>query len=142
MSKPNEQLALDAMSVISEGPTELVDELIHPDYHNHERAADRPGGPEGFKETVAILRKAFSDICFEPQDVIADGDRVVVRGQFTAFHVGEFAGMPATGRRLSIQQIHVWRVENGKLIEHWAVRDQIGGLRQLGPLSGQRDFHD
>ena len=53
MSKPNRQLALEAVSVISEGRTELIDALIHPDYHSHERSADRPGGPEGFKETVA-----------------------------------------------------------------------------------------
>ena len=67
--------------------------------------------------------------------MIAEGGRVVVRGQFTARHVGQFAGTPATGRRLSIQQIHIWRVESGRLIEHWAVNDQISGLRQLGLLS-------
>jgi predicted ester cyclase len=134
MPNLNKQLALDAMAIITDGRLERADELVHSDYHNHEAAAELPGGPEGFKRTVTILRGAFSDIRFEPHDVIAEDDRVVVRGQFTARHVGPFAGMAGTGRRLSIQQVHVWRVASGKLIEHWSVRDRMEVLRQLGLL--------
>ncbi|MGZ4288412.1 MAG: ester cyclase [Solirubrobacteraceae bacterium] len=135
MSEQARRLALEGMSVITEGRLEFIDELIHPDYHNHEAAADRPGGPEGFRQTTTILRSAFADIRFEPQDVIAEADRVAVRGQFSARQVGPFAGMPATGRQISIQQIHIWRVTAGKLVEHWAVRDQAEAMRQLGLLS-------
>jgi predicted ester cyclase len=98
MSDPKKQTALDAMAIINDGHLDLANELVHPDYHSHETAADRPGGPEGFKQWAIIIRTAFSEIRFVPQDVIAEHDRVVIRGQFTARHVGTFAGMPATGR--------------------------------------------
>jgi predicted ester cyclase len=134
MSDHNKQLALDAMAIIAEGRLELVEPLVHPEYHNHEASADRPGGPEGFKQNVASLRGVFSGIHFEQRDVIAGGDRVVIRGHFSVRQVGPWAGMPATGRRLSIQQIHIWRIVDQRLIEHWAIRDQLEGLRQLGLL--------
>lgn len=130
----NKRLALRTMRMIEDGDDRLADELIHPDYHNHEAAADRPGGPEGFKETARMFRRAFAEIHFDPQGVIAEADKVVVRGQFSAHHVGPFAGMPVTGRELSVQHIHVWRVMDDKIIEHWAVRDDARAMRQLGLL--------
>jgi predicted ester cyclase len=122
------------MAMITEGYLELADQIIHPDFHNHEASADRPGGPEGFKQNVTHLRAAFSEIRFEQRDLIAEGDRVVVRGHFSARHVGPWGGMPSTGRRLSIEQVHIWRIDDELLIEHWAVRDQLEALRQLGLL--------
>jgi predicted ester cyclase len=135
MPQSTKRLALEAMSVIADGRLELIEQLVHPDYHNHEAAADRPGGPEGFRQTTMILRNAFAEIRFEPCDVIAEDDRVAVRCQFSARHVGPFAGTAPTGRRLSIQQIHIWHVAAGRLVEHWAVRDEVQALRQLGRLS-------
>jgi predicted ester cyclase len=130
----NTRLTLMALHILAGGDLAIADQIVHPDYHNHEAAADPPGGSEGFKDTVRTLRAAFEDISFEAQDIIACGDKVVVRGQFSARHVGPYAGMPITGRTFSTQHIHVWRIADGKLIEHWATRDDARAMRQLGLL--------
>jgi predicted ester cyclase len=58
-----------------------------------------------------------------------------MRCQFATRHVGPYAGMPITGRTFSVQDIHIWRIADGKLIEHWATRDDARAMRQLGLLS-------
>lgn len=129
------RLALEALQILAGGDLDMTDEIVHPDYHNHEASADRPGGPEGFKDAARAVRAAFADISFDPQDIIACDDKVVVRGQFSARHVGPYAGMPITGRTFSVQHIHIWRIADGKLIEHWGNRDDARAMRQLGLLN-------
>jgi steroid delta-isomerase-like uncharacterized protein len=135
MSDVNTNIALRALEVVWKGgEDDLAEQLIHPDYHNHEAAADRPGGADGFKETARRLRQAFADLRIEPLDVIADRDKVVVRVGFSGRHVGPFAGLPVTGREFAVEHTHVFRVLDGKIVEHWANRDDAGMLRQLGLL--------
>ncbi|MCA1677779.1 MAG: ester cyclase [Actinobacteria bacterium] len=135
MADINERLALRALQAIWHGDEDRVaQQIIHADYHNHEAAADRPGGPEGFKETARRLREAFDELRIEPLDVIASRDKVTVRVTFSGRHVGPFAGMPITGRAFSVQHIHIFRILDGKLVEHWANRDDAGMMRQLGLL--------
>lgn len=71
---------------------------------------------------------------FAIDDVVAEGDRVVVRWTNTGTHVGEFAGIPATGKPFSIVGIDIYRVSEGLLVEHWHVIDQLAMLGQLGLL--------
>lgn len=72
------------------------------------------------------------------EDVIAEGDRVAVRLTSAATHVGEFMGMPATGKRYSVEEIHIFRVADGKVVEHWHQFDQMGMMRQLGLMPASR----
>lgn len=65
---------------------------------------------------------------------MAEGDRVVVRWTHTGTHVGEFGGIPATGKTFTIDGIDIYRVADGKLCEHWHVIDQLAMLGQLGLL--------
>ncbi len=69
---------------------------------------------------------------YEPQDVFSAGNRVVVRSLMSGTHTGEFMGHPATGKRFTYQQIHIFRVNDGKVAEHWANRDDVGLFQQLG----------
>ena len=66
------------------------------------------------------------------EDLIASGDRVVARVRFSATQTGELFGKPATGRRFEAEQVHIWRVADGRLAEHWMFRDDLGTMRQLG----------
>jgi predicted ester cyclase len=68
--------------------------------------------------------------------VLGDGDTVAVHCTWNATHTGEFMGIPATQKRIAQQQIHVLRLEDGFIAEHWAVRDDLGMLRQMGIAPG------
>jgi predicted ester cyclase len=111
-----------------------ADEYVHPDYVNHEAAAHRPPGPEGMRQTVSWLRDAFSELRFDVRDAIADGDRVALRVQMSGVHTGPLMGMPPTNKPFSVQHIHIFCVADGKIVEHWANRDDLGGMSQLGLL--------
>jgi steroid delta-isomerase-like uncharacterized protein len=120
--------------VFNRGNFDVADDLVAEDFYNHE-APDSPG-PEGFKASAVWLRSAFPDYHAELHEFIADGDLVAARLIVTGTHLGDFMGLPPTGRSFSVQHIHMYRVENGKVAEHWACRDDLGQLSQLGLLSG------
>jgi predicted ester cyclase len=140
MSETNKRLALRWLEAIWTGDLDapaaggIVQELVHPDFYNHETAADRPGGRDGFRETARRLRRAFADLRIEPLDVVAEADRVVVRARVSGRQVGPFAGMPVTGREFSVEHTHIVRILDARIVEHWASRDDCGMMRQLGLL--------
>ena len=68
------------------------------------------------------------------EDVIAEGDKVVVRLTSHGRHAGEFMGMPASGKEYDISEIHIFRIADGKVAEHWRDADMLGMMRQLGAL--------
>jgi predicted ester cyclase len=71
----------------------------------------------------------------EIEDEICEGDKVVARVTMHGRHLGEFLGKP-TDKEFAVKQIHIWLVENGKVIEHWSVRDDLGQALQLGLIPG------
>jgi predicted ester cyclase len=71
--------------------------------------------------------------------MIGEGDRVAVRLTASATQVGEFMGMPGNGKRYTIGEIHIFRVRDGQIVEHWHQFDQLGMMRQLGAMPGSRD---
>ncbi len=119
-----------------DGDLDAAEALVAPDFFNHDAMPGTPAGRDGYRAVAAVLRAGFPDLRFEVEDVIAAGDRVAVRTWFTGTHHGPFMGMPPTGRRVRMQQVHVFRVEGGRIAELWAVHDQLGALRQLGALPG------
>jgi predicted ester cyclase len=119
MSETNKRLALHWLEAIWNGDLDtpagsVVEQLIHPHYYNHEVAADRPGGPDGFRDTARRLRRAFADLQIEPLDVVAEADKVVIRARVSGGHVGPFAGMPVTGREFSVEHTHIVRTSTGR----------------------------
>ena len=82
-------------------------------------------GRDGVRRTMEWIHETFGEPRSEIQDLIASGDRVVARAMFSARQIGELGGMPPTGRELAAEHIHIWRVADGMLAEHWMVR---GGL--------------
>jgi predicted ester cyclase len=114
------------------GDLDAVDELIHPGFVNHEAGPENPQGREGLKETVAWLRGIWGPMRFEVSDLICEGDKVVARVTVHGRHVGEFLGRPPTGKEYAVEHIHIYRIADGMLIEHWSVRDDLGQSMQLG----------
>lgn len=141
VTNSNIDLCLTAQrELFGAGRLELADELIAPDCLDHgaetgppsrgERAA--PRGPEGIKGVVGWLRSAFPDLSYEVEDAFGDSDRVALRCIAQGTHEGEFLGHAPTGRSFAVQQIHLFRLKDGRIAEHWACRDDVGMLHQLG----------
>ena len=114
---------------------EVLPEVIHPDWHNHAPPTHKYG-LAGARATVAQLRDAFDDLRYEVLDVIGDGDRVAVYCLVTGRHTGPWQGLPATGRGFASEQVHILRFRDGKAVEHWAVRDDLRMMRDLGVIAG------
>ena len=133
MSDPNKQVTRRLLDeLFTKGNFDATDELVHPDFVNHEAPPGAPQGPDGLEQTVTWLRGLWGDMVFDIEDHIAEGDKVVARVTMHGHHVGEFLGRPPTGKEFAVKQIHIWRLEDGKVIEHWSVRDDLGQAFQLG----------
>jgi steroid delta-isomerase-like uncharacterized protein len=120
-------------AVLNGGEVQALDEMVVPDYEEHDPVPGQGTGRDGIKDRVRILREAF-DPRFTIEDVVAEGDRVVVRWTNTGTHVGEFMGIPPTDRSFTIAGIDIHRIDEGKMAEHWHVVDLFSQLQQLGLL--------
>ena len=126
--------------VFDRGNISLIDELFAPDFVEHEELP--PGiaaGSEGVKQMSTMFRSAFPDFKATIDDMIAEGDKVVVRGTWSGTHKGEFMGIPPTGKRVSIGVIDIIRMAGGKFVEHWGQMDNMRMMQQLGvvPAPGE-----
>ena len=91
-------------------------------------------GPEAFKHLLIIYDSAFPDLRWTTQGVIAQGDTVVARLRACGTHQREVMGMPPTGKQVTWTETHIFRLANGKLVEHWTNLDQLSRLQHLGVL--------
>ncbi len=121
---------------LNKGEVDKITELTATDFFDHDIHVETgmPGGPEDLREALVAIRRGFPDIDVTIEDIIAEGDKVVVRNTWRGTHQGEFNGIPATGRRIEIGGIVIWRIENGKISERWATIDTLSLLQQLGVI--------
>jgi predicted ester cyclase len=110
-------------------------ELVHPDVVNHDAPPGAPQGLEGMVLSMRTLAAAFSDRRWEIHQAVADGDTVVLHCTFSGRHTGPFMGLAPSDRPFAYRQAHIIRFRDGKGIEHWAVRDDLSFLRQVGALA-------
>jgi steroid delta-isomerase-like uncharacterized protein len=117
------------------GNLAVADEIIAPDYVRHDPGDPFPAhGPEDVKRIVIMLRTMLPDFRIEVEDIVAEGDSVVSRYTATATDTRGYMGMPPTGKPIRTAAIQIFRFADGKIVESWAVRDDLGTLRQLGHL--------
>jgi len=116
------------------GDVSLVEELIGPEYINHDAGPDDPPGPQMQRDIIRRMHRAFSNLQFVIDDIFADGDRVVVRDHMIGINTGQFFGRPATGKSIDVERITIYRVEGGKLRESWSAMNTFLLLQQLGLL--------
>jgi predicted ester cyclase len=135
----NIKIVRRALEAINTGDTGRIHEVISPQYFNHESQVDpvrsKLRGPEEFIDTVRALRSAFDDLHYEEQETIAAVDKVVsiVSVSVSGKHTGNFFVVPPTGNRISYQAVHIHRIgDDGKIVEHKAIRDDLSLMVQLG----------
>jgi predicted ester cyclase len=117
---------------LNRGVLNVADELIALDFLDHEAHLGENSGPESMRGLIKMLRTAFPDLRFEIEGLIAEGDIVAGRLTMNGTHEGPLMSMPPTGRPVHQAHMHFVRFRDGKAIEHWGVRDDMGMMRQLG----------
>ena len=131
----NEQLYRRLIEeVFNQGHLEVADDLVAPHSVEHQRGG-LGDGPEGVKRTAGMLRSAFSDFSLTIEDLVVDGDKVWARQRGGGTNNGKFFGNPPTGKTAYIEVFDSVRIQDGRIVEHWGVPDQLGMLASLGLIS-------
>jgi predicted ester cyclase len=112
-----------------------IDVFFAPNALAHLPGSPKPTNREGFKQFVSLLYTAFPDLHHTVEDQIAENDKVVNRVTAWRTHRGYFQGIAPTSRLITIADIFITRIKEGKVIELWAQFDALGLLQQLGVFS-------
>lgn len=122
--------------VLAGGETDLAEQLVHPDFVNNEAEPERRNGPSGAAATSEWLRSCFGNLRYEIHRVFIDGDMAAAYVTMHGTHEGGLPpGVPATHKPFAVKHVHLFRfAEDDRVVEHSAVRDDLGMVMQLGLL--------
>lgn len=97
-----------------------------------------PGGNpfdhESYKAFFRVFRRSFDDMDWTVHNLVAEGDHVSARWEIAATHCGEFAGVPATGRRVRFDGMVLYRLADNRIAETWLYINEVSLLTQIGAL--------
>ena len=134
MERSARELVEEGFRRLAAGDACVIDELIAEDFVNH---AAGPQGREGWRQILAMIKNDLGDDSWtENHRFVGEGDLVphhmTIHGVHRASTMPMLQGIPPTGREVHWTYIHIWRVAGGQLVEHWACRDDVGLLAQMG----------
>ncbi len=123
----------------SKGNLSIADELLSPDFALHV-PLPASSGIEGINEVITACRAAFEHLNITVEDMIAEGNDVAARFTARGIHKGNFMGLPATGKPITMTGIEIFRIKDGKIIELWGEANLLGLMQQLGiiPVPGNQ----
>jgi steroid delta-isomerase-like uncharacterized protein len=116
------------------GDMAVADEIIAPDFVDHDPVPGQGPGLYGYREMLGAFRAAFPDLRVRNEDVIAEGDKVVARWTARGTHGGALMNIPPTGKHITLKGVDILRIEGGKIVERWGEFDALGMLHQLGVI--------
>ena len=131
MSDANKALTRQFFERISSGDLSAVDELVSDDYVEHEQVPGLASGKAGTRQLFEMFHSAFDQAALEVEDMIAEGDKVFVLARMTGTQLGEFMGIAPTGNTIDVNICDYFRIDDGKLVEHWGVMDAAAMMQQL-----------
>jgi predicted ester cyclase len=120
--------------IFPSGDVDGLAEVLAEDGIDHGARPDEPQGLAGAQQTMLWLRSVFSEQRWEIRQVVGEGEVVVVYCTLHGRHTGDLMGIPPTNREVAQDYVHIVRFRDGKVVEHWGVRDDLGLMRQLGVL--------
>jgi predicted ester cyclase len=133
-TEANKALVHQFYERINQGDLSAVDAYISPRFTDRNAAPDSPTrtpGVEGVKYVLTARRDAFPDLHYTIEDLLAEGDKVVVRETIEGSHQGDFWGIAPTGKHVRATHLYLWRIEDGKIVDNWDEGGDIGSqLRQ------------
>ena len=112
----------------------IVDELLAASFVHHFKDPRLPAGRDALKVLGQMVVAAFPDVHVTVEDLLVDGSKVVEHTTASGTHNGEFNGIPPTGKSVTWTEIHIYRLENGKIAELWSEIDFLGLMMQLGAI--------
>ena len=123
----------------SKGNLSFANELLSPNFVMHAPLPASPG-IEGMNEVITTCRAAFENLNVIIEDMVVEGDYVVARFTASGIHNGNFMGLPATGKPITMTGIEIFRIKDGKITELWAEANLLGLMQQLGifPMPGDQ----
>jgi steroid delta-isomerase-like uncharacterized protein len=119
--------------IYNKGNLAAIDELFSTDFVWDTPFAGMAPDREGYRQSI-ISMAAFSDVHCAADDMVAEGDKVVVRWKWSGKHTGEYMGMSPTGKQLTMTGISILRIAGGKVVEECDEQDNLGFMQQLGAL--------
>jgi predicted ester cyclase len=133
-TEQNKAITLEFYKAFDNGNVEEAKKVMATNLISHTTGASAPLDLDGFIEYGLMMRSAFPDGKHIFEDVIVEGDKVVTRGTFIGTHQGELLGFPPTGEQVKFSVMHIDRIVDGKVAEHWGQADIIALMQQLGIL--------
>jgi steroid delta-isomerase-like uncharacterized protein len=121
--------------LFTEGDVSALDELVAPDYVDHDPPFGGTGTVDGWRAMAAMIRRAFPDWHSDLHALYAEGDIVVERFTASGTHKGEIFGIQPSDTVCTLAGINIFRVRDGQIVERWGRVDELGMLRQLGVVS-------
>ena len=136
-AEENKAIARHFVAVLQEffrtGDADLADSVLADNVVQHiSGLPPEAQSLEGFKQLLPALRQGFPDTFFEIENVLAEGDKVSFRLIWSATHQGELFGIPPTGIRAAVTEMHMLRIADGKIVERWGEWDALGLMQQIG----------
>ena len=131
--KTAEELALGVLDAINSGHLERIRELVTDDFVDHGSPVALPPGPDGYIAILTFVTEVLQ-IRYTIDDVVASGDTVAIRGTAQGIHAVAPRGIKPTGRPYAMKTAHFYRSRDGRLCEHWGIRDELDVLFQVGAL--------
>jgi predicted ester cyclase len=134
VNNTTQALAAEVFDAMNAGQLEKIRDLVTDDFVDHGSPVPLPPGPDGYIAILTFVTTVLQ-IRYDVHDVIADGDMVAIRA--TAHGVNAVApqGIEATGKPFAMKTAHFFRSREGRLCEHWGVRDELDVLYQVGALT-------
>src|SRR6266700_1714809 len=115
--------------VINQKNLAALDQFVSPNAVNHTVPAGLPQGPSQF---LGLHLNAFPDVKVTVEDLLADGDIVIARVSIRGTQQGAFGSIHPRGKPITVMTINIFRIANGKMVEHWGLADRLSALQQLG----------
>lgn len=132
----NKQLCRDYFKAFLVKDTDWMERHIHADFVRHDAGLPfEVRGPAGVAQLHDVLMPAFPDMQLPLQDFVAEGEKVLVRLRVQGTHTGTFGDLAATGRKIDIGVLDLFQIRDDVIIEHWAMLDNLGMLKQLGVIA-------
>jgi steroid delta-isomerase-like uncharacterized protein len=134
MSAENRALFQEFVNGMNKKDASFVDRLVDPNFVDHDPAPGQAPGLQGIKDLMQMFFTAFPDLHVTVNRLVADEDTVAGAVTTEGTQDGDFMGIPKSGMKISITELHMMRIANGKMVEHWGVGDGMTMMQQLGVM--------
>ena len=131
-TEANKALVRRYRAVHNTNKLDALDEIVAKDIISHNSLPGLPPGLEGGKMAHFAFLESFPDLQAATDDLIAEGDKVVERYTVRGTNKGSFMGASPTGKKFEVSSMSIYRIANGKIVEHWGENDANGLMMQLG----------